>query len=343
MKHTEKSWLSRLFNPVDVGIDLGTASTRVFMKNRGIVLEEPTVVALDPNTGKTAAIGSKAREMTGKGQWEVVWPLENGVIADFDGSVGLLETVLDRVVGRNLFFKPRVMICVPTGVTGVERRAVTEAALLAGAAKTFLIEGPLAAALGAGLPIQEPKGRMVVDIGSGTTSAAVLSMGRIIQAASLRMGGEAFNEGLVRHLRDALNIQIEGSLAEEIKLDIGTVSRRGRRSTKIIHGRDNITGLPTSLRLSSQDAVRGLGEPIGPILACIHSVLEKTPPELTADLLETGIVLTGGGALLEGLDECIEAGTHVRTRVADHPRECVAKGAGMALDDSALLEILEGK
>ena len=266
---------SRLFNPVDVGIDLGTGSTRVFMKNRGIVLEEPSVVALDPSTGKTAAIGSKAREMTGKGQWEVVWPLENGVIADFDASVGLLETVLDRVVGRNLFFKPRVMVCVPTGVTGVERRAVTEAALLAGAAKTYLIEGPLAAALGAGLPIQEPKGRMVVDIGSGTTSAAVLSMGRIIQAASLRMGGEAFNEGLVRHLRDRLNIQIEGSLAEEIKLEIGTVSRRGRRGTKIIHGRDNITGLPTSLRLSSQDTVRGLGEPIGPILACIHSVLEK--------------------------------------------------------------------
>lgn len=334
---------SRLFNPVDVGIDLGTGSTRVFMKNRGIVLEEPSVVALDPSTGKTAAIGSKAREMTGKGQWEVVWPLENGVIADFDASVGLLETVLDRVVGRNLFFKPRVMVCVPTGVTGVERRAVTEAALLAGAAKTYLIEGPLAAALGAGLPIQDPKGRMVVDIGSGTTSAAVLSMGRIIQAASLRMGGEAFNEGLVRHLRDMLNIQIEGSLAEEIKLEIGTVSRRGRRGTKIIHGRDNITGLPTSLRLSSQDTVRGLGEPIGPILACIHSVLEKTPPELAADLLETGIVLTGGGALLEGVDECIEAGAHVRTRVAANPRECVARGAGMALDDSALLEILEGK
>ena len=214
MKHTEKSLFARLFNPVDVGIDLGTSSTRVFMKNRGIVLEEPTVVAIDPATGKTGAIGSRAREMNGQGQWEVVWPLENGVIADFDASVGLLETVLDRVVGKNLFFKPRVMVCVPTGVTGVERRAVTEAALLAGAARTYLIEGPLAAALGAGLPIQEPRGRMVVDIGSGTTSAAVMSMGRIIQAASLRMGGEAFNEGLIRHLRDRLNIQIERPLAE---------------------------------------------------------------------------------------------------------------------------------
>ena len=204
----------------------------------------------------------------------------------------------------------------------MERRAVTEAALLAGAARTYLIEGPLAAALGAGLSIQEPRGRMVVDIGSGTTSAAVMSMGRIIQAASLRMGGEAFNEGLIRHLRDRLNIQIERPLAEEIKLEIGTVSRRGRRSTKIIRGRDNITGLPTSLRLSSQDTVAGLEEPLTAILSCIHQVLEKTPPELAADLLEEGIVLTGGGALLEGLDECIEAGTHVRTRVAAHPREC---------------------
>lgn len=343
MKRTEKSLFDRLFNPVDVGIDLGTASTRVFMKNRGIVLEEPTVVAIDPATGKTGAIGSRAREMAGQGQWEVVWPLESGVIADFDASVGLLETVLDRVVGKNLFFKPRVMICVPTGVTGVERRAVTEAAMLAGASRTYLIEGPLAAALGAGLPIQEPRGRMVVDIGSGTTSAAVMSMGRIIQAGSLRIGGEAFNEGLIRHLRDRLNIQIDRPLAEEIKLEIGTVSRRGRRSTQIIRGRDNITGLPTSLRLSSQDTVAGLEEPLTDILACIHRVLEKTPPELAADLLEEGIVLTGGGALLEGMDECIQAGTHVRTRVAASPRECVARGAAMALEDRGLLEILEGK
>ena len=215
--------------------------------------------------------------------------------------------------------------------------------MLAGASRTYLIEGPLAAALGAGLPIQEPRGRMVVDIGSGTTSAAVMSMGRIIQAASLRIGGEAFNEGLIRHLRDRLNIQIDRPLAEEIKLEIGTVSRRGRRSTQIIRGRDNITGLPTSLRLSSQDTVAGLEEPLTDILACIHRVLEKTPPELAADLLEEGIVLTGGGALLEGMDECIQAGTHVRTRVAASPRECVARGAAMALEDRGLLEILEGK
>ena len=329
MKRTEKSLFDRLFNPVDVGIDLGTASTRAFMKNRGIVLEEPTVVAIDPATGKTGAIGSRAREMAGQGQWEVVWPLESGVIADFDASVGLLETVLDRVVGKNLFFKPRVMICVPTGVTGVERRAVTEAAILAGASRTYLIEGPLAAALGAGLPIQEPRGRMVVDIGSGTTSAAVMSMGRIIQAASLRIGGEAFNEGLIRHLRDRLNIQIDRPLAEEIKLEIGTVSRRGRRSTQIIRGRDNITGLPTSLRLSSQDTVAGLEEPLTDILTCIHRVLEKTPPELVADIVDRGIVLAGGGALLKGMDTLIEQRTGVNTLTVQDSMHVVAVGTGM--------------
>lgn len=343
MKRTERSLLSRLFNPVDVGIDMGTTTTRVFMKNRGILLQEPSVVAVDPNTGKIGAIGSKAREMAGKGQWEVIWPLENGVIADFDGAVGLLETVLDRVVGRNLFFKPRVMLCVPTGVTGVERRAVTEAALLAGAARTYLIEEPVAAALGAGLPIQEPKGHLVVNIGSGTTSVALLSMGRIIHSASLRMGGEAFNQALIRFLRDRLHLQIETSLAEEIKLDIGTVSPTGRRGNRIVKGRDTITGLPTTVRLGAQELRQGLEEPVVALLSCVHSVLEKTPPELAADLLDTGILLTGGGSLLEGLDECLERGTHVRTRVAPNPQECVARGAGMALDDPALLELMERK
>lgn len=343
MKRTERSLFSRLFNPVDVGIDMGTTTTRVFMKNRGILLQEPSVVAVDPNTGKIGAIGSKAREMAGKGQWEVIWPLENGVIADFDGAVGLLETVLDRVVGRNLFFKPRVMLCVPTGVTGVERRAVTEAALLAGAARTYLIEEPVAAALGAGLPIQEPKGHLVVNIGSGTTSVALLSLGRIIHSASLRMGGEAFNQALIRFLRDRLHLQIETSLAEEIKLDIGTVSPTGRRSNRIVRGRDTITGLPTTVRLGAQELRQGLEEPVAALLSCVHSVLEKTPPELAADLLDTGILLTGGGSLLEGLDECLENGTHVRTRVAPSPQECVARGAGMALDDPALLELMKRK
>lgn len=344
MKRTEKrSLFSRLVNPVDVGIDMGTTTTRVFMKNRGIVLQEPSVVAVDPTTGKIGTIGSKAREMAGKSQWEVIWPLENGVIADFDGAVGLLETILDRVVGRNLFFKPRVMLCVPTGVTGVERRAVTEAALLAGASRTYLIEEPVAAALGAGLPIQEPKGHLVMNIGSGTTSVALLSMGRIIHSASLRMGGEAFNAALDRFLKDHLHLQVESSQTEEIKLDIGTVSPNGRRSNRIIRGRDTITGLPTTVRLGAQELRRGLEEPVVSLLACLHSVLEKTPPELAADLLDTGIILTGGGSLLEGLDECIQAGTHVRTRVAPNPQECVARGAGMALDDPALLELMERK
>ncbi|WP_432642650.1 rod shape-determining protein [Acidaminococcus sp.] len=344
MKRTEKrSLFSRLFNPVDVGIDMGTTTTRVFMKNRGILLQEPSVVAVDPNTGKVGAIGSKAREMAGKGQWEVIWPLENGVIADFDGAVGLLETILDRVVGKNLFFKPRVMLCVPTGVTGVERRAVTEAALLAGAAKTYLIEEPVAAALGAGLPIQEPKGHLVMNIGSGITSVALLSMGRIIHSASLRMGGESFNAALDRFLKDHLHLQVENSQTEEIKLDIGTVSTHGRRSNRIIRGRDTITGLPTTVRLGAQELRQGLEEPVVSLLACLHGVLEKTPPELAADLLDTGIVLTGGGSLLEGLDECIQNGTHVRTRVAPNPLECVARGAGMALDDPALLDLMERK
>lgn len=343
MKQMEKSFLSRLFSPVDVGIDLGTSSLRVFLKNRGIVLREPAVAAVDRSTGKVGAIGSRALGLVDKNGWDVVWPLRHGVIAEFDEAQGLLEAALSRVVGKNLFFKPRVMLCVPTGVTGVERRAVTEAALMAGAAKTYLAEEPVAAALGAGIHITEPKGHLVVNIGSGTTSAAVLCLGKIISSASLRQGGGAFNEAIVRYLQRALNFKIDFIQAENLKLTLGTLNPLGQRGSQIVQGRDAITGLPTSLRLTGQDMARGLGEPVQELLACLRRVLEKTPPELCGDILEEGIVLTGGGALLDGLADCLAGQLHIRTMVAPHPEDCVAIGAGMAFDDPEILDAMAEK
>lgn len=343
MKQMEKSFISRLFSPVDVGIDLGTSSLRIFLKNRGIVLREPSVAAVDRSTGKVGAIGSRALALEGKTGWDVVWPLQHGVIAEFDEAQGLLEAALGRVMGRNLFFKPRVMLCVPTGVTGVERRAVTEAATMAGAAKTYLAEEPVAAALGAGIHITEPRGHLVVNIGSGTTSAAVLSLGKIICAASLRQGGGAFNEIIVRHLQRTMNFGVTFAQAEALKQTLGTLNPLGQRGSQIVQGKDAITGLPTSLRLTGQDLAKALGEPLQDLVVCLRTLLEKTPPELCADILEEGIVLTGGGALLNGLADALAKQMRMRTVVASQPEDCVAIGAGMALEDSELLEIMTDK
>lgn len=338
MKYMESGLFSHLFSSVDVGIDLGTSYTRVYIKGRGIVLEEPTVAAVDKNTGRVKVIGTQAQNLGPQEKLTVVRPLLHGVIGDFDAAQGLLETVLTRVAGRNLFFKPRVMVCVPTGVTGVERRAVIEAALQAGASKTYLLEAPMAAALGAGMPVFKPLGQLVVNIGGDTTSAAVISMGHIIEAASLRMGGKGFTQALLRYLNKAMNVQLEEELAEELKKEIGTVNQVNHHGNKIVRGRDLITGLPTTVRVVSGDLARGFVEPVKQVLSCIHKVLENTPPELSADILEQGIVLTGGGARLDGLAQAIQSQLQVRTRVAQLPEKCVAVGTGMALDEPMLLE-----
>ncbi len=342
MKFFENGMMSRLFTNVDVGIDLGTANLRLYLKGRGVVFDEPSVVAVDRSSGKVVAVGRRAHEMLGKtpDHIEVVHPLRGGVVADYEACQGMLNTVLTRIVGRNLFFKPRVMVCIPTEITSVERRAVLEACTQAGAAKTLLIEAPLAAAIGAGIDVREPLGHMVVDIGGGTTDAAVISLGGIVVSGSLRIGGNRFDEAIVSYMKKDLNIQVGEEMAEDIKKRIGTVSRLGRHGDMAIRGRDMITGLPTTLRMTSRDTMRAMEEPVGMILACIQSVFEKTPPELAADILETGIVLTGGGALLEGMADVIQSDMHVRTTAAEKPLECVARGAGMALDNPMVMEML---
>lgn len=334
-KRMERSFFSRLLHQTDVGIDLGTYHIRVYVKNRGIVLREPSVVAFDDRQGKAVAIGAKAAAMADKDSphIRVIRPLVNGVIAEFDGAQALLEAALTRVVGRNLFFKPRVMLCVPTDATGVERRAVTEAAMQAGASKAYLLEEPLAAALGAGLAVQKPLGCLVVTLGAETTEAAVLSMGQLVSSASLRLGGQAFNQSLSRYMKNHLNIQVDDALTEEIKLEIGTVNPASARGNLIVKGRDMITGLPTSLRLDSRDTARGMQEALDMVLSCIHRALEKIPPELAADVLAQGMVLTGGGAQLDGLAQVLGDQLRMPVRVAERPEDCVAIGTGRALDE----------
>lgn len=340
MKRLEEGFLSRLFTNVDVGVDLGTSNLLIFLPERGIVYREPSMVAIDKTNGKVVAVGRRAKEMLGKtpDRIDVVQPLAGGVVADYEATAGMLGTVLERVVGRNIFFKPRLMVCIPTGVTSVEKRAVIEACAQAGAARTFLIEEPLAAAIGADIDVREAKGRMVVDIGGGTTDVAVISLGGIVASKALRIGGNKFDEAIVRYLKKDLNIQVADNVAEEIKLQIGSVSRLGMHGDMLVRGRDQITGLPTALRMTSRDTMRAMGEPVSQILSCIRSVFEKTPPELAADILSEGIVLTGGGALLEGLADVVQSDTHIRAKVAKDPLDCVAIGAGKAFSHSVIMD-----
>lgn len=329
-----------LFNSVDIGVDLGTANILVFLKGKGIVLREPSVVATDKQTGKVVAVGRGAKYMLGKtpGNIVAVRPLRQGVIADYDITQTMLENVLRKVVGTSRFFKPRVMICIPSGVTTVEKRAVLEATMQAGAAKTYLIEEPMAAAMGAGLDISDSHGSMVVDIGGGTTDVAVLCLGGIVVSDSLRVGGDNFDDAIVRFLKKEHNVLIGERTAEEIKIQIATVHKNGRQEEVMVRGRDLVTGLPTTIRLTSRETYRALSEPIGMLIACIRGVLEKTPPELAADISEYGIVLTGGGALLDGLAELVADETRIQARVADNPLDCVALGTGRALANLSVLQ-----
>lgn len=333
-------WFNRFFNSVDIGVDLGTANILVFLKGKGIVLKEPSVVATDKETGKVVAIGRAAKFMLGRTPENIVAirPLREGVIADYDVTQIMLENVLQRVAGKSIFFKPRVMICIPSGVTTVEKRAVLEATMQSGAAKTFLIEEPMAAAMGAGLDVGESRGCMVVDIGGGTTDVAVICLGGIVVAQSLRIGGDKFDEAIVRFIKKEHNVLIGERTAEDIKIDVATVSKNGRKAEVTVRGRDLVTGLPTTLIVTSNETYRAMVEPISMLIACIRSVLEKTPPELASDIVEQGIVLTGGGALLDGLAELIQEETKIATRVAENPLDCVALGTGKALANLGVLK-----
>jgi len=331
---------NRFFNSVDIGVDLGTANILVFLKGKGIVLKEPSVVATDRETGKVVAIGRAAKFMLGRTPENIVAirPLREGVIADYDITQLMLENVLQKVAGKSMFFKPRVMICIPSGVTTVEKRAVLEATMQSGAAKTYLIEEPMAAAMGAGLDVGESRGCMVVDIGGGTTDVAVICLGGIVVAQSLRIGGDKFDEAIVRFVKKEHNVLIGERTAEDIKIGVATVSKNGRKAEVTVRGRDLITGLPTTIRITSNETYRAMAEPISMLVACIRSVLEKTPPELASDIVEQGIVLTGGGALLDGLAALVQEETRIETRVADNPLDCVALGTGKALANLGVLK-----
>lgn len=324
----------------DIGVDLGTANTLIFVKGRGIVIREPSVVAIDKDTGKVLAYGNDARRMLGRTPGNIVAmrPLRDGVIAHYDVTEAMLRHFLSRVCGRYSLVRPRVMVCVPSGVTSVEKRAVLEAAAVAGARKTYLIEEPMAAALGAGLDISEPTGNMVVDIGGGTADIAVLSLGGIVISASLRAGGDKFDDAIVRYMKKHHNLAIGERTAEEIKINIGTVDPRGTPKEMEVRGRDLITGLPRTVTVTSHETYEATLEVVTSIIDAVKGVLDKTPPELAADILERGIVLTGGGSLIEGFDRLLARQTEVPVFIAEDALSCVAIGTGKALECLDMLE-----
>ena len=323
----------------DIGIDLGTATILVYIKGQGIVLNEPSVVAKDVDSGRILAIGEDARRMIGRtpGNIIAVRPLREGVIADYETTEQMLRYFIEKVAGKALFFKPRIMVCVPSGVTTVEKRAVLEAALQAGAKETFLIEEPLAAALGAGLDIAEPCGAMVVDIGGGTADVAVLSLGGIVVSSSIRIAGDMFDDSIIRFMRKEQKLMIGERTAEEIKIRIGTAYTDLRKESMEVRGRDLVSGMPKTVVMTSAETRQAMAEPIGLIIDCVKSVLERTPPELASDIIDRGIVMTGGGAMLHGLDILITKQTSIPAYLAEDATSCVARGTGIALDSLELL------
>ena len=319
----------------EIGIDLGTANILVYRRGKGVVLNEPTVVAIASKTGKVLAVGNEAREMLGRtpGNITAIRPLKDGVIADYTTTLKMLEYIFDRTCGTRRIFHPRVLICVPSGVTNVERRAVILAAREAGAGEAMTIEEPMAAAIGAGLPIASPGGNMVVDIGGGTTDIAVISLGGIVLSHSLRVGGNKMDEAIIRHIRNTYNLMIGEPTAEEIKIKIGSAWPLEPEVRMEIRGRDLVQGLPKTVEVSSPEIRDALTEPVRQIAEKLCTVLEETPPELGSDIIERGITLTGGGALLRGLDRLLSSVTDIPVQVADNALNCVVVGTGRALEE----------
>jgi rod shape-determining protein MreB len=324
-----------MFNlSTDIGIDLGTASVLAYVRGKGILIREPSVVALEKDTNKILAVGEEARRMIGRtpGNIVAVRPLKDGVIADYDVTEIMLKYFIDRVSPKPRFFRPQVIICVPSGVTSVEKRAVLEAAMQAGAKHTYLIEEPMAAAIGAGLNIYEASGNMVVDIGGGTSDIAVISLGGIVVSESLRIGGDKFDEAIIRYIKKMYNLMIGERTAEDIKIAIGSAYPEGEGKTMDIRGRDLVTGLPRTIKFSSADSFQALSEPITSIVDGIKSVLERTPPELASDIVDKGIVMTGGGALLKGFTKLLSEETGMPIHLAEDPLSCVVLGTGKVLE-----------
>ena len=320
----------------DIGIDLGTASILVYVKGKGVVLREPSVVAIDKNTGKLLKVGTEAQQMLGRtpGNIVAIRPLREGVISDYDMTERMLKEFIRKVSGSfHHIFKPRVIICVPSGITEVEERAVVDAGLQSGASHVYLIEEPVAAAIGAGIDITKPEGHMVVDIGGGTSDIAVISLKGVVESASIKVAGDQFNEAIVKYIRRKHNVLIGERTAEELKMQIGCVFPRPEEQTVEIKGRCLMTGLPRVFSVSSSEMIEAFEEVSTRILEAIHGVLERTPPELVADISTNGICMTGGGSLVWGFDKLIESHTGIETHVADDAISCVAYGTGKSLDD----------
>lgn len=325
----------------EVGIDLGTANVLVYIKGKGIVLNEPSVVAINKDTDEILAVGEDARQMLGRTPSNIiaVRPLRDGVVSDYDITERMLKYFIKKTCGSGRFFKPKIMICVPSGVTDVEKRAVREAAQQAGGKDVYLMEEPVAAAIGAGIDISKPDGVMVIDIGGGTTDIAVISLGGIVASTSVKMAGDKFDEAIIKYMRKEHKLYIGERTAEELKVTIGTAFPRDEVITKECRGRDLVTGLPKSVDVTSDEMMDALDEAMQTITEAVHNVLERTPPELAADISNSGIVLTGGGALLYGIDKRIEDRTGIKVIIAEDPKSCVAIGTGKALNE---LDALEG-
>ena len=318
----------------DMGIDLGTATVLVYIKGKGVVLKEPSVVSIDKNTNEVKAVGEEAKEMIGRtpGNIVAIRPLRDGVISDYDTTEKMLKYFIKKACGKKRMAAPRVVVCIPCKATEVERRAVRDAAINAGAKKVHLIEEPLAAAIGANLDIMEASGSMVIDIGGGTTDIAVISLGGIVVRSSIKTAGDKFDEAIIKYVRKKHKLMIGERTAESLKINIGSAYKREKEMSMEIRGRDLITGLPKNISISSEEMREALMEPVNAIAECTHSVLEKTPPELAADIADKGIVMTGGGALLNGLDKLIQDVTKVPVYVAEDAVSCVALGTGKSLD-----------
>lgn len=318
----------------DIGIDLGTANTLVFVKGKGIVLREPSVVAINSNTKRPLAVGREAKLMIGRtpGNIIAIRPLKDGVIADFDTAQVMIKSFIEKGISKGVK-RPRIIVCYPSGVTEVEKRAIEEASRLAGASDVVLMEEPMAAAIGAGLPVSEPTGSMIVDIGGGTTEVAIISLGGIVTSKSLRIAGDEFDQSIIAYVKKEHSLMIGERTAEQIKMEIGSAYKVEDEKTMEIKGRDLITGLPKTVTISEEQVREALREPVSSIVEAIKTTLEKTPPELAADIMDKGIMLAGGGALLQELDILIEKETNMPVHIAETPLDCVVLGAGKALED----------
>jgi len=327
----------------DMAVDLGTANTLVYVRGKGIVLNEPSVVAINTNTGGILAVGAEAKKMIGRtpGNIVAIRPLKDGVIADFDTTERMLRYFIQKVHRRRHLAKPRIVVCVPSGITGVEQRAVKDAGYAAGARKVYIIEEPMAAAIGAGLPVHEPTGNMVVDIGGGTTEVAVISLGGIVTSQSIRTGGDELDAAIITYVKKEYSLMLGERTAEEIKMAIGSAFPSPDEPHAEIRGRDLVSGLPKTIVVSAEEIRKAIEEPVNSIVDAVKTTLDKCPPELSGDIMDRGIVITGGGALLKGLDERLRHETGMPIHITDRPLDSVAMGSGKCVEEfEALQQVL---